>query len=579
MNLITRLTLILTVVFAGIAIAVGLSYRSTKQKIELLIADRTQEHASYFRSAAKLQSAGLKSLVASYSWWDDMVAFVAEPDPKWASSNIDNIVGMPGGCDALWVLNDRFELLHTIDVDYRHPPLPFTSASLLAEHIDSNYEFSFYTNLGGQVWQIFGAAIQDPQFWRHETPTVGYMLIGKRWDEAWLVQLGDLSQTRLSLMLNPDGVPEFEPQTTRARANHDFSFTSVINGIGDTPIATVHGRFDATALEQMRGSLGEQALIFASSIAILVALLAIFIGFTVVRPLGRITRSLESRNPIHLADLLVAKSDFGEVARLLSSQFRQGRMLQEEIRRRIASADGDDDEAERESNEALRLRLASNLHDGPLQSLYAAGLKISSMEAATTAGRPSTTSQLAAIRTILTECTADLRNLLLDLEPEELRDQDLESSLQRFERYMQSISRQSAQLSIEEGVLDGLSRDAQLHIYYITRELISNAARHARPEHTSLFLRREAGFLVMRWENDGFAPHESLKSGNGLRNIGQRIQQLEGTWTYRIHRGRTWQVSIELPFTALFGAMNVTAVAELEAARRNSRSPFPTPDS
>ncbi len=577
MNLLTRLSLILAVVFTGVVVAVGLSYRSSKQKIGTLISDRTEEHAVFFRSGAKLQSAGLKSLVASYSWWDDMVQFMQDPDPTWASNNIENIVGMPGGCDALWVLGTDLSLVHTIDVDYRRPRVPFDSADSLREHIAEGFEFSYFTVIEGEIWQIFGSAVQDPTFWRHETPVVGYLLIGKRWDESWLSQLGNLCQSRLSVTIEPSADADFTNAPLRAAPTSGYFFTSPINGLNNTRIATVTGTFDATTIEQVRQSLGEQALIFASSIAILLALLAIFIGLTIVRPLGRITRSLESRNPIHLADLLVAKSDFGEIARLLSSQFRQGRMLQEEIRRRLAAANPDDDDHHRETNEALRLRLASDLHDGPLQSLYAAGLKISSLEALTSSGRSPSTAQLASIRGILTECSADLRNLLLDLEPEELRDQDLETSLQRFERYMQSISRQSAQLSIEEGVLDGLSRDAQIHVYYIARELISNAARHARPDHTSFFLRREAGFLVIRWENDGFTPNDAVTSGNGLRNIGQRIQQLEGTWTYRIHRGRTWQVVIEIPFTALFGAMNVASVGDLAPPRSSLRSATPPP--
>ena len=84
MNLISRFSLILGVVFVGIAIAVGISYRSSTQKMRSLIVDRTEEHAAYFRSAAELQSVGLKSLVASYSWWDDMVAFTQKPDPSGA---------------------------------------------------------------------------------------------------------------------------------------------------------------------------------------------------------------------------------------------------------------------------------------------------------------------------------------------------------------------------------------------------------------------------------------------------------------------------------------------------------------
>ena len=102
--------------------------------------------------------------------------------------------------------------------------------------------------------------------------------------------------------------------------------------------------------------------------------------------------------------------------------------------------------------------------------------------------------------------------------------------------------------------------------------------RHARPDRTSLFFRREASFLVVQWENDGFTPTDGIKSGNGLRNIGQRVQQLEGTWNYRIHRGRNWQVNMEIPFTALFGPLSVPTTPSIERVRSGSPPPIPPPE-
>jgi signal transduction histidine kinase len=172
-------------------------------------------------------------------------------------------------------------------------------------------------------------------------------------------------------------------------------------------------------------------------------------------------------------------------------------------------------------------------------------------------GRTPNLSQLAGVREILKDCTANLRNLLLDLEPEEMRDQDLEESLRRFERYLQSISRQSADFRLEDGVLDGLDRDVQLQVYYIVRELLSNATRHAQPERTKLHIGRNSQYLTIHWENDGFTPVDEIKPGNGLHNIGHRVHQLDGTFNYGLHRRRTWRVTIELPFTALNGSLSL----------------------
>lgn len=548
MSLYTRFALVLLTVFFGIATAVVFSHREIRAKIETLAGDRTTERQEYFLKGIELQSMSIQSLASSYAWWDQMMEFIEQPDTLWASENIDTLVGVPNGGDALWVFDPKFTLVHAIDAEFRAPQPPFDRVSKVQALADENYEFEFYTIIDEELWQIFGSAVQDPTFWRNETPVRGYLLVGKKWDLTWLARLGALSRAHLTRHIPP--LPLVDSDNVNSNVT-PYAYEVPFRGLNGETIATIRGTFEARVVEEVRRSLSEQALVFILGLVSFLSLLGLFVGFTVLRPLGQIIRSLESRNPTHLSELLVVKSAFGEIARLLSSQFRQGRMLQEEIRRRLSSHQTKDESGLNESNEALRLRLASDLHDGPMQSIYAAGLKIGSMEASLSSGRTPDKTQLQSVRTILTECTNDLRNLLLDLEPEELRDQDLDTAMIRFERYLKSISRKSGEFFVEEGALDDISREAQLHLYYITRELVSNAARHAKPEHTSLSYRRESGFLIISWKNDGFTPQDAQPMGNGLRNIAHRIEALSGTWKQKIHRRKDWQVEIEIPLTHL----------------------------
>lgn len=547
MSLISRMTLVLVVVCAAFALTIILMWRHSRSTIDRVVALHQEAHAEFLTSAMRLQGTAIEGVVGSYSWWDDMVAFMAAPDPTWASNNVDNIVGIPNGGEALWVLTPELVVVHSIDIDSRRPPLPFRETGPLRDVLVDNYTFNFFTEQNGQLWQIYGAAIQDPSFWRHETDVKGYLLLGKRWDETWRARLSTLAQARISIRLA--GSPGAPPAT--GTAADAYQFTYPITGLNNQPIATLFGRFDGTDIDLIRDTTRRQLIVATIVFMGTLALLASYISITMLRPLGRITRSLEARNPTYLLDLIGAKNDFGEIARLLSSQFRQGRMLRDEISRRFTQVSPEAVQLERESNTNLRLQLASDLHDGPLQSLYAAGLKISGLEARLTSGEAPTAIQLQELRQLLSGCTSDLRNLLLDLEPQDLQDEDLENALQRLERYMLSVSRKQAKLEIQEGVLDGIDRSHQRHAYYIARELVSNASRHARPQRTHLSFSRRGGFLVIDWENDGFTAKTPLRPGNGLRNIGIRVQQLDGTWTYRVARGPVWHVHIELPFSTL----------------------------
>lgn len=545
MSTLLRLCLILGVLLLLIGGALWQTHEEGQSSLLRLQQEQRDERGRTFERAVLLHGAGLTTLTGSYSWWSDMVRFMETRDPTWVVENVDPLAGAPNAGDALWVLDQDLAVIHQVDVDYGRPPAPFDDTSQLRAFIGDRFQFNFFAVIQGELWQVFGAAIQDPNFWRHETPVRGYFLLGKRWDETWLVRLGDLTQSRLEVHT---GVGGYSPAPA--------GFSRPVRGLAGEPVAFVTGNVDTVGLQAVREALGQEYRIVMAGFLLLAAAVVIAFGFLVLRPLTQILRSLESRNPTPLASLLRARSPFGEIARLLSSQFRQGRMLQDEIRRHLDSQDPSQAARTAESSADLRVRLAQDLHDGPLQSLYAAGLRLAALQKQRTAGQEVPPEELASVGLILNECSANLRNLLFGLEPEELRDHDLEAALERLERYLLSVISEF-ELSLEDHALDGLTREAQVHLFYICRELVSNAIRHARPTTAALGFTRRDGFLLVKWANDGVLdPASSPAPGNGLRNIEQRVEAMDGSCQYRLSRNR-WTIAIELPYTSLIAPLSL----------------------
>ena len=79
--------------------AVDQLYRANNRAIEGMLEERRAEYSHFLDSSIKLQGTELKTWVASFSWWDEAVNFVAEPDTDWASENIDM---MGGGDTGRW---------------------------------------------------------------------------------------------------------------------------------------------------------------------------------------------------------------------------------------------------------------------------------------------------------------------------------------------------------------------------------------------------------------------------------------------------------------------------------------------
>lgn len=544
-NPFVRIGLLLGLILIAVASLLSLTFWSGTQALGNLAAEAREERARLFDRAVILQGIALDTLVGSYSWWGEMVTYVETPDAEWAKGNVDSLAGSPIGGEAIWVIDAAGSLIHTIDVDFGRPPVPFDEFASLRKFMGERFQFSYFMVRDGEVWQIFGAAIQSPDFWRHETPVRGYFLLGKKWDHAWMARLADLAQVHLRL--HTQGAPQNPGPRT---------FLRPLEGSDGLAVAHVAGTIDTGAIADIRDSLGNQHKLVIVTLAITFFVLIAISHNLLVRPLNQILRSLESRNPAPLADLLQSRSLLGEIARLIASQFRQGRMLREEIQRHMDNTHPDAQRRTAESLADLRVRLASDLHDGPMQSIYAANLHLTSVGKRLASIQPDLATEIRSVNEILGECSTNLRNLIFDLEPEELRDHDLEAALERLERYLVSVI-PGFSLDIEDHSLTGLRRDAQRQIFYVCRELASNAVRHARPSQARLGFNRREGFLRLTWSNDGVLnPSPEIQPGNGLRNIEQRVGQMDGTFRYQFGSNRDWLVRLELPYTSLTAPMS-----------------------
>ena len=100
----------------------------------------------------------------------------------------------------------------------------------------------------------------------------------------------------------------------------------------------------------------------------------------------------------------------------------------------------------------------------------------------------------------------------------------------------------------EEPVDDiGLSSRQALNLTLILREALSNIFQHARAGKVVYTFRVENGRLSVQVVNDG-VPREasSKKSGNGLRNMRVRAEELDGSFGYRAESG-SFHIEFDVP--------------------------------
>jgi two-component sensor histidine kinase len=92
------------------------------------------------------------------------------------------------------------------------------------------------------------------------------------------------------------------------------------------------------------------------------------------------------------------------------------------------------------------------------------------------------------------------------------------------------------------------SEDIKHHLYMVIKELINNAIKHAECKHIEIEFKKAKNmlFVVVRDDGKGFDENKIRKDRNGLSNISQRINEMNGSIDIRSSLKEGTVVSMEI---------------------------------
>lgn len=169
-----------------------------------------------------------------------------------------------------------------------------------------------------------------------------------------------------------------------------------------------------------------------------------------------------------------------------------------------------------------RERIAMDLHDNTIQSIYAVGLGLE--ELLHSLGDGDLEGSRASVNTALDRLNAVIREIRTYIH--ELRvaaDDTLGARMERVIHDVESSEGPAIRFSIHSAVADRLSRPRGEALLHILREALSNARRHAEATNVDVLLAEERGcaILVVHDDGSGFDP-DAAAAGLGLRNMRER---------------------------------------------------------
>jgi signal transduction histidine kinase len=202
--------------------------------------------------------------------------------------------------------------------------------------------------------------------------------------------------------------------------------------------------------------------------------------------------------------------------------------------------------------EQERHRLARELHDAVIPSLYSIGL------AAQTSLRLMNGTQadggvreiLEQIRAVAQTALVEMREKLYDLHPTALSEKGLAATLAEHCDMLQSQYGMEIDYTARQvPLLSACQREA---LYYVAREALWNIVRHANATRVAVSLARQNGHLVLCVADDGggfdasvFARQESV----GLRNMEERLALVNGRLDLESTLGIGTQVTARIPLS------------------------------
>jgi two-component system sensor histidine kinase UhpB len=257
-------------------------------------------------------------------------------------------------------------------------------------------------------------------------------------------------------------------------------------------------------------------------------------------PLERLIEEMEkvdlNRPGAALPGSIDGVAETEEVERIELAFLRMMRRLEAERRRAGSAA--------LEAQEEERARVARDLHDEVNQSLTGLLLRL---EAVREAAPPELEPQLAETKALANQAMRELLSLARQLRPTALDDLGLAAATAG---QVEQLSRGEIEAEFTaEGDFADLADDAQLVVYRVAQEALSNAARHSDAGRISVLLqRREDGGVTLEVADNGrgFAFDES-EGGLGIGGMRERALLIGGELTIESRPGRGTTVRLTVP--------------------------------
>jgi len=254
----------------------------------------------------------------------------------------------------------------------------------------------------------------------------------------------------------------------------------------------------------------DEAAVLLGALALLAFINAVLVRRFVapLQALAALARRVDLANPGQRIPEARPTSEAGELALTFNEMLARLEQERRESTRRVLAA-----------HESERLRIAQELHDEVGQALTAVLLQLGRVQERLPVGMQG---ELSEAQTAARASLEDVRRIATELRPEALDDLGLASALAALSDGFGQRAGVQVGRHIQPD-LPPLSREAELVVYRVAQEALTNVARHAGSDRAELTVTSDADQLTLAVRDYGRGiPGEHAGDGTGVRGMRER---------------------------------------------------------
>jgi signal transduction histidine kinase len=197
-----------------------------------------------------------------------------------------------------------------------------------------------------------------------------------------------------------------------------------------------------------------------------------------------------------------------------------------------------------------RERIAMDLHDGVIQTVYAVALHLEDASERVARSPHEIGAVLEQSIENLHQVIKDIRSYIFDLRAQVSEVEDLPGALRELAESLRVNTLMDVRLEVDDSAAGLLEQDQALALFHIAQETLNNVSKHSRAAAASVMLKALQGAVVLEVEDNGAGFDIDADGGadrHGLRNIKDRARAMGAKLTIDSKPGVGTKLRVKLP--------------------------------